>query len=194
MFKKFIFLFIMAEILSGCFSAMHYPEKWPKLADVPNSQCASISGRYRLISDSHPEYHGICSEAWSQGYCRSLDQILLNSQPIAGAKWADIHQEDDRIEVVVGEGENVLLKREMKKDESYVCDPRGVAIKSESYLEDADIGMGVHSYKYVFRRADDGSLVMQEIERGVLVIWIPPLVIPGGVTQWWRWQPITDTP
>lgn len=193
MFKKFIFLLIMAEILSGCFSVMHYPEKWPKLADVPNSQCASISGRYGLISDSHPEYHGICSEAWIQRYCRSLDQILLNSQPIAGAKWVDIHQMDDRIEVVVGEGENVLLKREMKKDESYVCEPSGVVIKSEIYLEDADVGMWVHSYKHVFRRADDGTLVVQEIDRGVLEILVL-LVIPGVETQWWRWQPITDTP
>ena len=155
----------------------------------------TIPGSKRYLPPSHPayEYHEDCSKKWDPDFCESLAQIFMDS-PVGTSITMSVylHQDDKMIKVSVEDGGNIIFTNELKNGEDYECDQHRVVITPEAEGGDADIAYAVGiSNKYSFRPGEDGSLIMDETESGVLLsLVIPPFILPVKSTTWYRWLAI----
>jgi hypothetical protein len=190
-----ICIIALGLLLAGCVgSKVPYPESWTALSTVEINSCPRLTGKYRAISVPHPEYNKTsCEAAVGKGwFCHSLPEDILGLKTkITDETWVAITEPSETtLDITVGEKDASRFNFVLSKGKQFECSDDGVVIKIGSEFMAGDGAVGINrGYKYAFRKALDGALIVKETTSGGGLIF---LVIPvaGSSIQWWKWGPM----
>lgn len=150
--------------------------------------------------------------------CVSLAAMFF--YPVASeptGSWMEIRQTDDRVNISYhlpekdlqrfisqqiprkawhgklsanGEG---ILEEDLLLGKDYECSADGVSRILTSKWENANIGAAKISRSRTFRRATDGSLLLDAVDMEYGFFWLPPFALVTYGNRWMRWQPLEKT-
>jgi hypothetical protein len=201
--------------LAGCFFSQVYPHDWSKRSDEMIGNCPAIAGRYAdSAAASTPSFwydrrrgpRDRTPAGWNGS--RSLAENLAGTGP---ATWIEIEQPDPDTVVVIAHPESASTdqfqsRRVMKASKGeFNCDAGGLRISGgvasvfggRSDLPTAGraavttmmvfVGTaGAHTHQRVFRRAENGDLIM-EVKEGEAAVWLYVLPTVTGENLFVRW-------
>jgi len=150
--------------------------------------------------------------------CVSLAGMFF--YPVASeptGSWMEINQHDDRLIIsyhlpkmdlqrflsqqiprqewhgrLTDSGEGIL-EEELLLGKNYDCSADGVSRILTSKWQNANIGAAKTNRSRTFRRATDGSLLLDAVEMEYGVFWLPPFALVTYGNRWMRWQPLKKT-
>jgi hypothetical protein len=150
--------------------------------------------------------------------CVSLAGMFF--YPVASeptGSWMEIRQTDDRLTIsyhlpekdlqrflsqqiprrewhgrLTDSGEGIL-EEVLLRGKQYECSADGVSRIMTSKWENANIGVAKNERTRTFRRAADGSLLLDAVEMEYGVLWLPPFALVTYGNRWMRWQPLGNT-
>ena len=213
--RGFLLIAFLTLPLAGCFFSQVYPHDWSKLSSDQIGNCPAIAGRYAdSAAASTPSFwydrrrgpRDRTPAGWNGS--QSLAENLAGMGP---ATWIEIEQPDADTLFVIAHPESAPAsqfqgRRVMKASKSdFSCDAGGLRISGgvasvfggRSDLPTAGraavttmmvfVGTaGAHTHQRVFRRAENGDLIM-EVKEGEAAVWLYVLPTVTGENLFVRW-------
>ena len=205
----------LTAFLTGCFFSQVYPHDWSKLSSDQIGNCPAIAGRYvDRAAASTPSFwydrRRGPTDRTPAGWSGSLS-LAENLAGVSSATWVEIEQPDPDTLFVIAHPELATKsqfqdRRVMKASKGeFSCDAGGLRISGgvasvfggRSDLPTAGraaattmmvlVGTaGAHTHQRVFRRAENGDLIM-EVKEGEAAVWLYVIPTVTGENLFVRW-------
>ncbi|NJD91500.1 MAG: hypothetical protein FIA91_08315 [Geobacter sp.] len=216
-------ILLLAFIAGGCSHRSypsHWPERIaPGKGDCLDISGRYRTLSDPLPADSGPcKWSGGMRMVSGEASCVSLAEMFF--YPVASeptGSWMEIRQTDDRLTIsyhlpekdlqrflsqqiprrewhgkLTASGEGILAE-ELVRGQQYECTADGVSRIMTSKWENANIGAAKINRARTFRRAADGSLLLDAVDKEYGVFWLPPFALVTYSNRWMRWQPLEKT-